>query len=108
MAQAYQQAYQWAAQQQAMLAAAAQPPALTAGPQTADAFAAPYSPQPALPPAEETQTYGGMLTQDWAGWLGQTSQSVRPQEVDQEDPDERRGGRLTSRLGAAMRELRGR
>lgn len=130
--QAYQQMmmYQWAAQQQATaqqampqnaMTAGQQPLALTAGPamQPADV------PMPALPmppePAQQAAVvpFGGMLTQDWAGWLGQTSQSVRPQETaqdeyqdDQEDryePSyERRGGSLTSRLGAAMRELRGR
>jgi len=109
MAQAYQQAYQWAAQQQAMIAAAQQPPpALTAGPDAADMPQ--YAPPAVLPPAEETQAYGGMLNQDWAGWLGQTSQSIRPepQEVELEDPyEQRRGGRLSGRFGAAMRELRG-
>ena len=108
MAQAYQQAYLWAAQQQAALGAAQQPPplALTAGPDTAGMPQ--YSAPPALPAAEETQTYGGMLSQDWASWLGESSQNARPQEEDPEDPYERRGGRLTGRFGAAMRELRGR
>lgn len=129
MAQAYQ-AYQqmmmnqsWAAQQQAMPVIGQQPLplALTAGPapQTADV---PYPAPPSAPDAHEQATagYGGMATPDWASWLGQTSQSVRPQSIDEQDPDEleapaepelsyeRRGGGLTSRLGAAMRELRGR
>jgi hypothetical protein len=110
MAQAYQQAYQWAAQQQAMLAAsqAAEPLALTSGPETADIPQ--YLAPPGMPPGEETQAYGGMLNQDWSGWLGQTAQerSPEPQEVELDDQYDRRGGRLTSRLGAAMRELRGR
>jgi hypothetical protein len=114
MAQAYQQAYQWAAQQQAALAAsqaATAFPALTAGPEPV-AVPIPDAP-PALPPAEATQFYGGMLDQDWAGWLGQTAQGARPQqeqgeEVLAEPPYETRGGGLSSRLGAAMRELRGR
>jgi hypothetical protein len=109
MAQAYQQAYQWAATQQAMLAASQELPlALTSGPETADIPQ--YLPPPELPPAEETQAYGGMLNQDWSGWLGQTSQerSPEPQEVEPDDPYDRRGGRLTGRFGAAMRELRGR
>jgi hypothetical protein len=111
MAQAYQQAYQWAAQQQAMLAASQELPlALTSGPETADIPQ--YFPPPDLPPAEETQAYGGMLNQDWSGWLGQNSQErspePQPQEVELDDPYDRRGGRLSGRLGAAMRELRGR
>ena len=114
MAQAYQQAYQWAAQQQAMLAASLggqpqpQPLALTAGPDTGEMPR--YMAPPDLPPAEETQTYGGMLNQDWSGWLGQTSQerSPEPQEVDLDDEYDRRGGRIGGRFGAAMRELRGR
>lgn len=115
MAQAYQQAYQWAAQQQAMLAASlggqAQPLALPAGPPTADIpqyFAPPELPPP--PPAEETQTYGGMLNQDWSGWLGQSAmeRSPEPQEVELDDEYDRRGGLLGGRFGAAMRELRGR
>jgi len=104
--QAYQQAYMWAQQQAALAAAPPSPPALTAGPEPA-AVPAAYPAPPALPAAEDTQAYGGMLTQDWAGWLGRTSQNVRPQEVE-EDPIERRGGGLAGRLGAAMRELRGR
>lgn len=115
MAQAYQQAYQWAAQQQAALAAglpAFAPPALPSGTEPAVDPAAVQGPAtpPALPAAEATQTYGGMLNQDWAGWLGQSAQSARPQSEEevQEPPYEPRGGKLSSRLGAAMRELRGR
>jgi hypothetical protein len=112
MAQAYQQAYQWAAQQQAMLAASlggqAQPLALTSGPDTAGLPQ--YFAPPELPPAEETQTYGGMLNQDWSGWLGQSAaeRGPEPQEVDLDDEYDRRGGRIGGRFGAAMRELRGR
>jgi hypothetical protein len=105
--QAYQQAYQWAAQQQAMMMAAQQGPlALTAGPDTGEM---PMFNPAMLPPAEETQAYNGMLGQDWSGWLGQTSQArtPEPQEVELDDPYERRGGMLGGRLGAAMRELRG-
>lgn len=123
--QAYQQMmmYQWAAQQAAQqqaMTAGQQPLALTAGPapQAAD-VPLPALPLPPDPPGQAAAGYGGMLTEDWAGWLGQTAQSARPQllpqdalEDDQEDryePSyERRGGRLSSRLGAAMRELRGR
>ena len=130
MAQAYQ-AYQqmmmsqWAAQQQAAQQQAMmpgqQPLALTAGPapQTADVPLPPIAPSAPQAADPATVNYGGMLTQDWASWLGQTSQSVRPdplpqdayeddQEARYEPSYERRGGRLSSRLGAAMRELRGR
>ncbi|MBS2964765.1 hypothetical protein KGA66_17030, partial [Actinocrinis puniceicyclus] len=112
MTQAYQQAYEWAAAQQAMLAAGQAQnvlPALPSGPDTAVPVASAVP--PALPPAEATQTFAGMLNQDWAGWLGQNAQNVRPQneEEDTQEPSyERRGGRLSSRLGAAVRELRGR
>ncbi len=132
--QAYQQMmmYQWAAQQQAMqqqqqqpqMMAGQQPLALTAGPgpQMADVplpAIAPSMPDAVGPPMRPgVAGYEGMLTRDWASWLGQTSQSARPepvlqdqyeddQEVSFEPSYERRGG-LTSRLGAAMRELRGR
>lgn len=112
MAQAYQQAYQWAAQQQAALAAGQAETSLPALPPAPEPVAASLPAlSPALPPAEATQIYGGMLNQDWAGWLGQTAQSARPQseEETQEPPyEEPRGGGLSSRLGAAMRELRGR
>jgi hypothetical protein len=67
-----------------------------------------YAQPPALPSAEQTQMYGGMLSQDWASWLGESSQNVRPQEEDPEDQYERRAGGISGRLGAAMRELRGR
>ena len=132
--QAYQQMmmYQWAAQQQAMQQQAMQqqvmqpqammpgqqPLALTAGPAMQSAELPLPMAAPDLPD-QAAVSYSGMLTEDWAGWLGQTSQSVRPQpepqdmyQDDQEDryePSyERRGGRLSSRFGAAMRELRGR
>jgi hypothetical protein len=111
MAQAYQQAYQWAAQQQAALAAGqveSAMPALTAGP---DPIGVPgQDAPPALPPAEATQIYSGMLNQDWAGWLGQTAQGARErsEEEMEEPPYDPRGGGWSSRLGAAMRELRGR
>jgi hypothetical protein len=142
--QAYQQMmmYQWAAQQQALLqqtglqqtgqqqplppqmTAGQQPLALTAGPgpQMADVpmpAIAPSMPEAAAPVMQPgVAGFEGMLTRDWASWLGQTSQSARPepvlqdsyeddQEVSFEPSYERRGG-LTSRLGAAMRELRGR
>lgn len=104
MVQAYQQAYQWAAQQQAALAAGQAAAAMPALPPAS-------GPPPALPSAEATQTYGGMLNQDWAGWLGQSAQSAHPhseEEVREPPYEEPRGGRLSSRLGAAMRELRGR
>ena len=111
MAQAYQQAYQWAAQQQAALAALQAEPALPALPAGPDPAGVPgqYGP-PALPPAEATQTYGGMLNEDWAGWLGQTAQGTRPQREEEMDepPYDSGGGGWSSRLGAAMRELRGR
>ena len=132
--QAYQQMmmYQWAAQQQAMQQQAVQqqvmqqqammpgqqPLALTAGPAIHGADLSMSMPAPD-PSDQAAVSYGGMVTEDWAGWLGQTSQNVRPQPMAQDvlDDDqearyepsyERRGGRLSSRLGAAMRELRGR
>ena len=111
MAQAYQQAYQWAAQQQAALAASQYEPALPALPPAPDPAMVPgLGAPPALPPAEATQTYGGMLSDDWAGWLGQTAQGARPQneEAMDEPPYDAGGGGWSSRLGAAMRELRGR
>jgi hypothetical protein len=111
MAQAYQQAYQWAAQQQAALAASQLEPALPALPPAPDPVMVPgQDAPPALPPAEATQMYSGMLDQDWAGWLGQTAQGVRSQNEEemQEPPYESSGGGWSSRLGAAMRELRGR
>lgn len=125
--QAYQQMmmYQWVAQQQAMqqqqaMTAGQQPLALTSGPATQPAdVALPALPLPPDPAGQAAAGFGGMLTEDWAGWLGQTSQSARPQpaaldeyedyQEDRYEPSyERRGGRLSSRLGAAMRELRGR
>lgn len=59
--------------------------------------------------AEPTQQFGGMLTQDWADWLGRASQTVIDpmEEVGAPGyPEERRGG--MGRFGAALRELRGR
>lgn len=59
--------------------------------------------------AEPTQQFGGMLTQDWADWLGRASQTVNDpmEEVGAPGyPEERRGG--MGRFGAALRELRGR
>jgi hypothetical protein len=64
---------------------------------------------PAAPSGEPAAQIGGMLAQDWAGWLGRTVQSARPYEDRAApEPGPRRGSRLTGRLGAAMRELRGR
>jgi len=60
--------------------------------------------------AEPTQQFGGMLTQDWADWLGRASQTVNGpmEEVGAPGyPEERRGG-IGGRFGAALRELRGR
>lgn len=60
--------------------------------------------------AEATQQFGGMLTQDWADWLGQASQTANGsmEEVGAPGyPEERRGG-IGGRFGAALRELRGR
>lgn len=60
--------------------------------------------------AEPTQQFGGMLTQDWADWLGRASQTVNDpmEEVGAPGyPEERRGG-IGGRFGAALRELRGR
>jgi hypothetical protein len=60
--------------------------------------------------AEATQQFGGMLTQDWADWLGRASQTVNGpmEEVGAPGyPEERRGG-IGGRFGAALRELRGR
>jgi len=60
--------------------------------------------------AEATQQFGGMLTQDWADWLGRASQTVNGpmEEVGGPGyPEERRGG-IGGRFGAALRELRGR
>lgn len=59
---------------------------------------------------DATQQFGGMLTQDWADWLGRASQTVNGQmeEVGAPGyPEERRGG-IGGRFGAALRELRGR
>ena len=69
----------------------------------------PGEPAPLASPGEATAQIGGMLAQDWAGWLGRTSQSAQPREAQAAaEPGPRRGSRLTGRLGAAMRELRGR
>jgi hypothetical protein len=58
---------------------------------------------------EATQQFGG-LTQDWAAWLGRASQTANP-EMEGGAPgydDDRRGGGVGGRFGAALRELRGR
>jgi hypothetical protein len=133
------QAYQWyAAQQQAQAALEARAPAaLPAAPEPIPAAAQyiqpqqqppaalpmPVTVQAALPmqaqpvqqapmpyAAEATQQFGGMLTQDWADWLGRASQTVNGpmEEVGAPGyPEERRGG-FGGRFGAALRELRGR
>ena len=81
------------------------PPALPGGAGRMD----PGEPAPLASPGEATAQIGGMLAQDWAGWLGRTSQSAQPREAQAAaEPGPRRGSRLTGRLGAAMRELRGR